>query len=90
MRCKYDLQKNLVVKRKHGISLEMAQRIFDQVYGFDQKNDDLAQYRAIGWGDGGRWCVIYEIRRDRRGEYFHLITAWKATAQEEDLYAKNN
>ncbi len=38
----------------------------------------------------GRLCsVIFEIRHDAEGEYYHLVTAWKATEQEEQSYAEN-
>jgi uncharacterized DUF497 family protein len=78
-----------LVKQKHGVSLSEAQEIFDQVYLVDQKNDDPKQFRAIGWC-GGRLCsVIFEIRRDTEGEYHHLVTAWKATEEEEQSYAEN-
>jgi len=89
MRFEFDSEKSRDVKRKHGVSLKEAQDIFDQVYLVDQKSDDPQQFRAIGWS-GGRLCsVIFEIRRDAEGEYFHLVTAWKATEQEERNYAEN-
>lgn len=89
MRFKFDVLKNRAVKQKHGVSLQEAQQIFDQAYLVDRKNDDPLQFRAIGWC-GGRLCsVIFEIRHDKDGEYYYLVTAWKATSQEEDAYAKN-
>jgi len=89
MRFKFDLEKSRDVKRKHGLSLKEAQEIFGQVYLVDQKNDDPEQYRAIGWY-GGRLCsVIFEIRHDAEGEYYHLVTAWNATKEEEQSYAEN-
>jgi uncharacterized DUF497 family protein len=89
MRFKFDAAKNRDVKRKHGVSLKEAQEIFDQVYVVDGKSDDPEQFRAIGWC-GGRLCsVIYEVRYDSDGEYYRLITAWKATEYEEQNYAKN-
>ncbi|HTR39716.1 MAG TPA: BrnT family toxin [Bryobacteraceae bacterium] len=89
MRFDFDEQKSREVKRKHGVSLREAQEIFDQAYLVDQKSNDPEQFRAIGWC-GGRLCsVIFEIRRDSEGEYHHLITAWKATKQEEESYAEN-
>ena len=81
MRFQFDAEKKLEVKRKHGVSLEEAQEIFDQSHLVDRKNDDPQQFRAIGWS-GGRLCsVIFEIRNDRDGEFYHLITASKATKQ---------
>ena len=87
MRVRFDAHKSAVVKQKHGISLEETQEIFDQLHLVDRRRDDPEQFRAIGWA-GGRLCsVIFEIRRDRDGEYYHLVTAWKATRQEEEAYA---
>lgn len=88
MRFRFDVGKDREVKRKHGISLKQAQEIFDQAHLVDRKSDDPEQFRAIGWS-GGRLCsVIFEIRRDRDGEFHRLITAWNATRQEEDAYAE--
>jgi uncharacterized DUF497 family protein len=89
LRFQYDRGKSRLVKQKHGLSLKEAQAIFDQAYLVDKKNDDREQFRAIGWC-GGRLCsVIFEIRRDEEGEYYRLITAWKATIEEEQSYAEN-
>ena len=39
---------------------------------------------------GGRlYSVIFEIREDADGEYYHLITLWKATKEERKLYEEN-
>ena len=89
MRFKFDRAKSRVVKKKHGVSLTEAQEIFDQAYLIDQKNDDPEQFRAIGWCRGHLCSVIFEIRRDAEGEYYHLVTAWRATQEEEQSYAKN-
>jgi len=89
LRFAFDRAKSRAVKRKHGVSLIEAQEIFDQTYLIDQRNDDPEQYRAIGWC-GGRLCaVIFEVRKDNQGEYYHLVTAWKATKEEEQSYAEN-
>jgi uncharacterized DUF497 family protein len=89
MRFEFDREKSRDVKRKHGVSLKEAQEIFDQVYLVDQKNDDPEQFRAIGWCRGRLCSVIFEIRHDTEGEYYHLVTAWNATQEEEQSYAKN-
>jgi uncharacterized DUF497 family protein len=89
MRLEFDLGKSRDVKRKRGVSLEEAREIFDQAYLVDQKNDDPEQFRAIGWSRGRLCAVIFEIRHDAQGEYYHLVTAWKATQQEEQSYAEN-
>jgi len=89
LRFSYDKEKNRAVKRKHGVSLREAREIFDQTYLVDQKNDDPEQFRAIGWCRGRLCSVIFEIRHDTEGEYYHLVTAWRATFEEERSYAEN-
>jgi len=32
------------------------------------------------------YSVIFETREDDEGEYYHLVTLWKATKQEQQLY----
>jgi uncharacterized DUF497 family protein len=86
MRCQFDSRKNLDVQKKHGISLDESTEIFDQAYVVDRKSDDPEQFRAIGWARGRLCSVIFEIRRDSAGEYYHLVTAWKASKQEEQAY----
>lgn len=88
MRFEYDKKKSRDVKQKHGVSLKEAQSIFDQVYILDQNSDDPRQFRAIGWCRGRLCSVIFEVRRDAEGEYHHLVTAWKATKEEERSYAE--
>ncbi|MGD0295525.1 MAG: BrnT family toxin [Bryobacteraceae bacterium] len=88
MRLDFDPSKSREVKRKHGVSLREAQEIVDQTYLVDQKNDIPEQFRAIGWCRGRLCSVIFEIRRDAAGEYYHLVTAWIATKEEEQSYAK--
>jgi uncharacterized DUF497 family protein len=88
MRCEFDRKKSLSCKRDHGVSLQEAQEIFGQAYILDQKKDDLEQFRAIGWCGGSLCSVIFEIRRDARGEYHRLITAWQATKEEEESYVE--
>jgi uncharacterized DUF497 family protein len=88
MRVQLDAVKNREVQRKHGVSLEEAREIFDQAYVVDAKVDDPEQFRAIGWSRGRLCSVIFEMRRDSDGEYYHLVTAWKATKQEIQAYAE--
>ena len=88
-RFKYDRAKSRTVKQKLGVSLKETQEIFDQAYLIDQKSDDPEQFRAIGWCCGRLCSVIFEIRHDSEGEYDHLVTAWKATHEEEQSYAEN-
>ncbi len=74
-------------KRKLGF--EEAQEIWEHPYYEDQRADDPEQYRAIGWVKGKLYSVIFKIREDEEGEYYHLITLWKSTSLEEKLYEEN-
>jgi uncharacterized DUF497 family protein len=74
---------------RRGIGFEEAQGIFEHPYYQDQRADDPEQYRAIGWVKGRLFTVIFEIREDRLGEYYHLVTLWQATKQERKLYEAN-
>jgi uncharacterized DUF497 family protein len=89
VRFEFDSSKSQVVKQRHGVSLKEAQEIFDQAHLIDQKSDDPEQFRAIGWCLGRLCSVIFEVRHDSEGEYYHLVTAWKATREEEESYAEN-
>jgi uncharacterized DUF497 family protein len=89
VRFEFDRAKSREVKRKHGVSLNEALEVFDQVYVVDRKSDDPQQFRAIGWCRGRLCSVIFEIRYDSEGEYYHLVTAWTATVGEEQSYAEN-
>ena len=88
MRVKFDRSKSRDVRKKHGISLADVAESFDQAYILDQKNDDPEQFRAIGWCRGRLCSVIFEVRQDDEGEHFHLITAWKATEEEQEAYGR--
>jgi uncharacterized protein len=90
VRFEFDADKNEEVKRKHGVSLKEAQEIFDQVYLVDQKSDDPEQFRAIGWSRSRLCSVIFEVRQDADGEYYHLVTAWKSTREEEKVMPKTS
>jgi len=43
----------------------------------------------IGWVSGRLYSMILEIREDEDGEYYHLVTLWRATTEEQRLYEKN-
>jgi hypothetical protein len=36
------------------------------------------------------YTVIFEAREDDEGEYYHLVTLWRATQQEQQLYAEHS
>ena len=59
-------------------------------YYQDQRSDDPEQYRAIGWVHGIMCTLIFEIREDDIGEYCHLVTPWRSTRAERELYEANS
>lgn len=75
---------------RRGIGFEEAQEIFSRPYYLDQRSDLPEQYRAIGWVGERLYTVIFEVREDEAGEYFHLVTLWKATREEQELYEENS
>lgn len=89
MRLRFDKARAAPVKKKHRLSLDEAPEIFDRAYLMDIRIDDPEQFRAIGWCCGRPCSVIFEVRHDAEGEYYHLIAAWKATYEEERCYAEN-
>jgi len=33
------------------------------------------------------YSLIFEMREDQEGELYHLVTLWKSTREERELYA---
>jgi uncharacterized DUF497 family protein len=91
VRFKFSKAKSAVLRKnpKRAIGFEEAHEIFRHAYYQDQRNDDPEQYRAIGWAKGHLISVIFEIREDDLGEYYHLVTLWRATPLERKLYEEN-
>jgi uncharacterized DUF497 family protein len=82
--------KRLRANPKRGIGFEEAQEVFLHPYYLDQRSDCPEQYRAIGWAGERLYAVIFEVREDEEGEYYHLVTLWKATKQEQELYEEHS
>jgi len=92
MRFRFDSRKGkrLRANPRRGIGFEEAQEVFSRPYYLDQRSDLPEQYRAIGWVGERLYSVIFEVREDTAGEYFHLVTLWKATREEQELYEENS
>jgi len=88
MRFKFDKRKSEKLKAdpRRGIGFDEVQEIWSHTYYVDCRSDDPEQFRAIGWVKGNLFSLIYETREDDEGEYYHLVTLWKSTKQEEKLY----
>jgi len=90
MRFGFDVRKSkrLRANPRRGIGFEEAREIFSHPYYLDQRSELPQQYRAIGWVGERLYALIFEVREDREGEYYHLVTLWKATKEEHQLYEK--
>lgn len=92
MRFRFDPRKSQRLRKnpQRGIGFEEAEEIFSRPYYQDQRSDLPEQYRAIGWIGERLYSLIFEMREDEEGEYYHLVTLWKSTREEEKLYAESN
>jgi uncharacterized DUF497 family protein len=91
MRFHFDPRKSqrLRANPHRGIGFEQAQEIFARPYYLDQRSDLPEQYRAIGWVGQRLYSLIFEMREDDEGQFYHLVTLWKSTREEEELYAES-
>jgi uncharacterized DUF497 family protein len=91
MRFDFDPRKSQRLREnpRRGIGFEEAREIFTRPYYFDRRSDVPEQYRAIGWVGQRLYSLVFEIREDEEGEIHHLVTLWKSTREEEELYAEN-
>ena len=92
MRFHFDLQKSELLRSnpKRGIGFEEAQEVFWRPYYQDQRSDVPEQFRAIGWVGERLYTVIFEVREDEDGEFYHLVTLWRATREEQRIYEENS
>lgn len=92
MRFHFDPRKSQRLKQnpRRGIGFEEAREIFTHPYYLDQVKEIPEQHRAIGWVGERLFSLIFEAREDDEGEYYHLVTLWKATRSEESLYEQNS
>jgi uncharacterized DUF497 family protein len=86
MRFDWDNQKSRLLKQNRGHSLEEAAAILAGEYVEQIKRDDPEQFIAIGYLENSLLSVIYEVRYDDEGEYIWLVTYWKSTKREREIY----
>ena len=91
MRFQFDQRKSKRLKAnpRRGIGFEEATEIFSHPHYVDGRSDLPEQYRAIGWVGDRLYTVIFEVREDEEVEFYHLVTLWKATKDERNLYEKH-
>jgi len=84
----WDANKNRANRRKHGISFEMATKVFidpNAIMRFDL-NDREQRWQTIGCVEDFIVLVSHTLKSDDRGELIHIISARKATRGERRLY----
>jgi uncharacterized DUF497 family protein len=92
MRSHFDERKSnrLRANPKRGIGFEEPQEMFSHPRCLDQRTGLPEQYRAIGWVGERLSALIFEVREDQAGDYYHLVTLWRATGQEQQLYEEHS
>ena len=92
MRFHFDPRKSkrLRANPRRGIGFEEAQEIFSRPYWLDQRSDVPEQYVAVGWVGDRMYSVIFEVREDQEGEILHLVTLWRSTKEEVQVYEENS
>ena len=92
MRFRFDTAKSRLLRSnpKRGIGFDEAEDLFALPYYSDQRSGLPEQFRAIGWVNGNLYSVIYEVREDAEGEFYWLVTLWKATDEERQLYVSES
>lgn len=92
MRFHFDARKSERLRKnpRRGIGFEEAQKIFSHPYYLDQRSDLPEQYRAVGWVGDKLITLIFEVHEDFEGEYYHLVTLWRSTKQEQELYEEHS
>ena len=91
MRFEFDHKKSNRLRNnpKRRIGFEEAKEIFLHPYYEDCRSDDPEPFRAIGWVAGHLYSLIFEVREDSEGKYYHFVTLWRSTKEEQTLYEKN-
>ena len=92
MRFSFDSRKSqrLRANPRRGIGFEEAEELFSRPYWLDQRSDVPEQYLAVGWVGDRLFSVIFEVREDKEGEILHLVTLWRSTKEEIQLYEDNS
>lgn len=92
MQFEFDGRKSVRLRAnpRRGSGFEEAREIFSHPHYIDQRSDLPEQYRAIGRVGEQLYSVVFEVREADEGEYYHLVTLWKATREEKQLYADHS
>ncbi len=92
MRFEWNEQKNRANRRKHGVSFETAQRVFDdplQLSRLGYEENEEERWQTIGLIEGEVVLVVaHTYRQQGDDEIIRIISARKATRHERRHYEK--
>ena len=93
MRVEWDETKNRANERKHGVSFELAQDVFDDPLAlskFDRMEGGEERWHTLGIvEDVVLLLVTHTVRDDEGEEVIRIISARKATARERRHYEQD-
>lgn len=93
MKFEWDQKKNIINKKKHGISFEQAIHVFSDpnLISFFDIEHSCEEDREILLGKigGGHLLILYVVITQRK-DVIRLISARKATNKEERFYYEKN
>lgn len=93
MRVEWDEKKNRANQKKHGVSFELAQEIFDDPLALsklDRMVGDEERWHTLGMVEGiVLLLVAHTVRHDEDEEVIRVISARKATAHERRHYEQD-
>jgi uncharacterized DUF497 family protein len=91
LRLRFDARKDRRLRedQQRGIGFVEAEEVFRHRYFLSFRSENPEQFCATGWVKGRMYSLVYEIRKDEEGEFYHLVTLWKATKEEIALYEEN-
>ncbi len=93
MRVEWDERKNRTNRRKHGVSFELAQEVFDDPLALsklDRVEAGEERWRTLGMVEGiVLLLVTHTVRDDHGEEVIRIISARKATAHERRHYEQD-
>jgi uncharacterized protein len=93
VRVEWDEKKNRANQKKHGVSFELAQEIFDDPLALsklDRMVGDEERWHTLGMVEGiVLLLVTHTVRHDEDEEVIRVISARKATAHERRHYEQD-
>lgn len=93
MRVEWDNNKNISNRKKHSVSFELAQEVFDDPLALsklDRVESGEERWHTLGMVDGILLLLVTHTVRDDEGEeIIRIISARKATAYERRRYEQS-